>query len=119
MTGISLKELRLSMFGFTENTHRQIMPGLKWTIVKQNLDQLVENRAFRQFVNQISIVMIEHPLVTTKDMELAQRYCKRHTLSFNFWGFLDRAGNVKKYSNDIHRPIIVGCEQSRPLNGCI
>lgn len=115
MTGVRLTDLRLSLFGFTENTHKLIMPGLNWVVVKQNLDHLVANRAFRQFVQQISIVMIEHPLVTAEDVELAQRYCEDHSLAFNFWGFLDRAGNVNQYSNNVHRLVITGCEQHRSL----
>ncbi|PIR38942.1 MAG: hypothetical protein COV34_00110 [Candidatus Zambryskibacteria bacterium CG10_big_fil_rev_8_21_14_0_10_42_12] len=115
MTGIHLKELRLSVFGFTENTHKLLMPGLRWAGVKQNLDHLVINRAFRRFVDQISVVMIEHPLVTAEDVALAQHYCDEHALTFNFWGFLDRARNVEQYSNAVHHPIIIGCEQNRPL----
>lgn len=115
MAGISLSELRLSLFGFTENTHKLIMPGLRWDMVKRNLDHLVANHAFRQFINKISVVMVEHPLVTTEDIETARRYCEEHALEFNFWGFLDRAGNVGRYSNNVRHAVIVGCEQQRPL----
>ena len=115
MKGIHLRELRMSMFGFTEKTHKLIMPGLKWTTVKQNLDYLVKNEAFRKSIDQISIVMIDHQLVSVEDVEIAQGYCKEHSLLFNFWGFLDRAGNVELYSNGINRSVIAGCEQRRPL----
>ncbi len=115
MIGIHLSELRLSLFGFTEKTHHAIMPGLKWNQVKQNLDRLVIHNRFRGFIDKISMVMIEHELVTQEDIDLASRYCKDYGLAFNFWGFLDRAGNVPKFSNDVHHSTIVGCEQNRPL----
>lgn len=115
MVGLRLKELRLSLFGFTEATHARIMPGLRWSCVKQNLDHLVVHQDFRRTLDTISLVMIDHPLVTPEDKELATRFCEEHGLSFNFWGFLDRAGNVEHYSNEVHRPIITGCEQNRPL----
>ncbi|MBU6390253.1 SPASM domain-containing protein, partial [Patescibacteria group bacterium] len=115
MTGIRIRDLRLSIFGFTENTHKRLMPGLHWATVKENLDHLVMNRALCNFIDQIGIVMIDHPLVTADDLELAQKYCTDHSLVFNHWGFLDRAGNVELYSNGVHRPVVVGCEQNRPL----
>lgn len=115
MEGIGLRELRLSVFGFTDRTHKLIMPGLRWASVKKNLDHLVVNQAFRRTVSEISLVMIEHPIITPEDVKLARRFCEEHSLSFNLWGFLDRAGNVERYSNEVHHPVIVGCEQNRPL----
>lgn len=115
LNGVPLRELRLSIFGFTETTHRSIMPGLNWGEVKKNLDFLVTNVGFRASIRKISIVMVEHPLVTPEDVRLAQEYCSLHSLVFNFWGFLDRSGNVEQYSNDVIHPIVVGCEQHRPL----
>ena len=115
MVGIRLGELRLSIFGFTEKTHQRTMPGLKWSTVKRNLDHLASNGTFRTSIDAISLVMIDSPLVTVEDVELAGAYCKKHGLGFNFWGFLDRARNVDYYSNAISRPMILGCEQNRPL----
>jgi radical SAM protein with 4Fe4S-binding SPASM domain len=115
MVGLHLEELRLSLFGFTQRTHVRIMPGLKWSCVKDNLGHLVNHQDFRRTIRKISLVMVDHPLVTSEDKELALRFCEEHNLSFNFWGFLDRSGNVERYSNEVHRPIIIGCEQNRPL----
>lgn len=115
MIGIPLRELRLSLFGFTEETHRALMPGLQWTVVKRNLDQLVANATFRSSIQEIGLVMIDHPLVTPLDIKLAKEFCVANSLTFNFWGFLDRAGNVAQYSNQVWRPRISGCEQHRPL----
>jgi radical SAM protein with 4Fe4S-binding SPASM domain len=115
MEGIRLRELRLSLFGFSEKTHKLIMPGLKWTVVKRNLDHLVRNEALRRSVDQVGIVMIDHPLVIDEDVNLAKCYCREHSISFNLWGFLDRAGNVDLYSNEVNRSVVAGCEQHRPL----
>lgn len=115
MEGICLSELRLSVLGFTEKTHKLIMPGLCWKTVKQNLDYLVVNDSLRKQIGQIDVVMINHKLVTTEDIEIARHYCEKHSLVFNLWGFLDRAGNVERFSNRINHPIIIGCEQNRPL----
>ena len=76
MVGIHLNDLRLSVFGFTENTHKKIMPGLKWSMVKQNLDHLVTNSLFRKSIDRISLIMIEHPLVTDEDIRIAREYCE-------------------------------------------
>lgn len=115
LVGIPLAELRLSVFGFTETSHRNAMPGLRWAVVKQNLDYLVGNKALRHGIQRISIVMVDAPGLAEQDVQLAKCYCEEHDLEFNFWGFLDRAGNVQRYSNAIYRTRIVGCEQNRPL----
>jgi len=115
LEGIKIDELRLSMFGFTQNTFHRIMKGLKWKDVKANLDTLVKNKKLRKNIKNISIVMIDFPLVTKKDKLLATSYCKKHSLTFHLWGFLDRSRNVKKYSNNITRHNVIGCEQDRPL----
>jgi len=115
LVGIRLKELRLSVFGFTERTHSRIMPGLRWQTVEKNLDAMAGNLPFRRLVERIAVVMVNHPLVTPEDIGLAREYCLAHALQFNLWGFLDRAKNVAGYSNGVCRPFISGCEQNRPL----
>lgn len=115
LRGIKIDELRLSIFGFTPNTFSKIMKGLDWRIIKKNLDTLVKNKKLRKNIKEISIVMIDFPIITKKDKLLAKRYCKKHSLTFNLWGFLDRSRNVKNYSNNIFKSKINGCEQDRPL----
>lgn len=115
LTGIPIKNLRLSIFGFSEKTHGQMMPGLDWRMIKRNLDSAVSNSALRKGIEILEIVMIEHPYVPHEEVELAQQYCLEHDVNFSFWGFLDRAGNVEQHSNNINRPVIIGCEQERPL----
>ena len=115
LSEVRLRELRLSVFGFTEKTHGSLMPGLRWHQVKRNLDHLVNNGSLRERIGQLSLVMIDHPLVTEEDMRLAKEYCDHHSVSYNFWGFLDRGRNVVRFSNDVYNLAVSGCEQRRPL----
>lgn len=115
LSGIRLKELRLSVFGFTEKTHRSLMPGLQWHQVKRNLDYLVENASLREQIARLSLVMINHPFVTEDDIRLATEYCELHSISYNLWGFLDRGQNVVRFTNNVHNTAVFGCEQRRPL----
>lgn len=49
------------------------------------------------------------------DIDLARNFCKEAFIKFELWGFFDRSGNVKKFSNDVHKEVVYGCEQRRPL----
>ncbi len=115
MFGIHIGELRLSVFGFTEKTHKRMMPGLAWRQVKRNLDRLVENVSLRSYIDQMSLVMIDHPSVTEDDVRLAKEFCELHSITHHFWGFLDRGRNVVRFSNGVYNPAVFGCEQRRPL----
>lgn len=111
-----LKALRMSVFGFSENSHKKIMKGLDWSRVKRNLDDLASNAVLRSKVEELSLIMVEYPGIEKSDIELASKYCVDNGIKFEFWGFLDRAGNVKNFSNGIHRAVVSGCEQRRPLD---
>ena len=115
LTGIPITDLRLSVFGWSETVHKAIMPGLSWEIVRGNLDFLALNTNFRNHIRNISITMIEHPLLPHSDIQAARAYCEEHGLGFNLWGFLDRSANVAGYSNEIYHTAVNGCEQNRPL----
>ncbi|MFA6594415.1 MAG: radical SAM/SPASM domain-containing protein [Candidatus Buchananbacteria bacterium] len=115
LIGCSIDDLRLSVFGFTKKTYEQIMPGLNWKITKRNLDLLCENKKLRMGIGQISLIMIDYPGLTRRDVDLAKKYCRDNSLKFELWGFMDRGGNVNKYSNHIFREKISGCEQNRTL----
>jgi radical SAM protein with 4Fe4S-binding SPASM domain len=111
-----IDELRLSVFGFTEKTYEKMMPGLNWDITKQHLDEIVNDKKLRMNIKKISLVMINFKDLLAEDVSLAETYCEEYNLEFNLWGFLDRAGNVEKYTNKIKKSIVHGCEQDRPLN---
>lgn len=110
-----IHDLRLSVFGFTDETHKKVMPGLNWKEVQNNLSLLIKNKALRSNVDNISIVMIDFPGLTKKDIFLAEKFCKESSLNFEFWGFMDRSGNVENFSNQINKKEVFGCEQNRPL----
>ncbi|MEA3272596.1 MAG: SPASM domain-containing protein [Patescibacteria group bacterium] len=116
MLGINIRDLRMSIFGFTEKTHKKAMPGILWKNVKQNLDLLVSNKKLRNSIGQLSIVMIDYPRISQKDIEIAKKFCEKNCIKFELWGFLDRSNNVKKYKNNIYKKQTAGCQQNRPLD---
>lgn len=111
----SIKELRLSIFGFTETSYKRVMPGLNWGETKKNLISIAGNKNLRSKIGQFSLVMIDYPEISNDDIILAQNFCRENFIKFEFWGFFDRSGNVEKFSNDIDKYSIFGCEQRRPL----
>lgn len=112
---IPLQELRLSIFGFSKDTYSRIMTGLNWKKTFDNLHTLIRNQKLRDNIEEISIVMIDFPLVPRDDREEAKRFCEEHGLTFHLWGFMDRSGNVEGYSNNVWKEKVSGCEQDRPL----
>lgn len=116
MLGIEIKDLRMSVFGFSPRTHKRIMRGLSWNNVASNLRSIAVNKKLRSSIGQLSLVMIDYPGITQKDIELARKFCANHFIKFELWGFLDRSDNVKDYKNNIYKKNIIGCEQDRPLD---
>jgi len=110
-----LRELRLSVFGFTPGTHKKMMPGLDWPVVRRHLNDLVADKPFRAGVGEISLVMIDHPWVPESETRMAADFCAEHGLRFHLWGFLDRAGNVRRFSHLTRHERVVGCRQGRPF----
>lgn len=110
-----IDNLRLSVFGFTPETHTKMMPGLNWEKVKLNLDNLVNCKQLRKNTGAIDLVMIYFPALTEGDITLAKAYCRKNGLQLNLWGFLDRAGNVQNYSNNVYKEKNSGCSQDRPI----
>lgn len=115
LKAFTIKELRLSVFGFTEESYRKVMPGLNWKKTKKNLDTLSQNKELRANIGQVSLVMVDYPEITQEDILLARDFCRETFIKFEFWGFFDRSGNVERFSNDINKEFVYGCEQRRPL----
>jgi radical SAM protein with 4Fe4S-binding SPASM domain len=115
LSNYKIAELRLSVFGFNKDLHKKMMPGLDWYNVKKNLDFLVGNKKIRKNIEKIGLVMLEFPGIKEEEFNLARDFCKKHDIEFNLWGFLDRAGNVDKYSNKINNKKVKGCSQNRPI----
>lgn len=112
---VYLKEWKMSVFGFTPSTYKKLMPGLKWEQVRQNIDSFVVDKEIRSRIGQVSLVMIDCDDITPEDLDLARSFCKEHFVKFEYWGFLDRAGNVPQRSNNVFHPKVSGCEQHRPI----
>ena len=77
---------------------------------------LAEYHCRKKPFNQLSLVMIEHELLSDEDYKHAIDFCNQYGIEFHKWGFLDRAGNVQKFKNELNRS--KGrriCEQKRPF----
>lgn len=112
-----INDFRISFFGFTERTYESIMPGLKWSMVYEKLLDLAKKNLSDGLFEKISITMIDCEGLTELDKQEARRFCDKYDIKLNVWGFLDRAGNVKKYKNIIKRDMkaTYHCEQNRPF----
>ncbi|MDA3840782.1 MAG: SPASM domain-containing protein [Patescibacteria group bacterium] len=114
LSNFIIKELRISIFGFSKISYEKVMPNLKWNRTYENLKMLVKNKKLRKNIENISIVMVDFPDSKTEEKNKCRDFCKKHNINFNFWGFLDRAGSVKEFSNNVIKNEIFGCEQNRP-----
>lgn len=114
LAGTRIDDLRLSVFGFQETTHRLLMPGLRYDRVRANLDALAADVAFREVARSISIVMLDHPALTSAELEDARAFCREHDWNLHYWGVLDRSKNVAEVDNGVWLEAVSGCEQNRP-----
>lgn len=113
LSKINLTELRISVFGFTGALHKKIMPGVSHEKVFTNVELIA--KYFEKSSCLVSIVMIDNGDIDEIEFEQMDKYSK--SLGFNFfrWGFLDRANNVKDFSNVYYDAKAHYCEQRRPL----
>ena len=112
---LEIYDFRISFFGYYKQSYEQMMPGLKYDESWQKLNMLM-NSGLKEIIPNMSITMIEHNLVDKEEYELMEKYCKDNGISFNRWGYLDRAGNNSFYKNNVCSDSeICGCEQNRPL----
>ncbi len=115
ITDLAINDFRMSFFGFTKSSYESVMPGLNWERAWRRLEETVHDDAFRRSVGDLSLIMIDHPAASAQEVEAATSYCKQNGIIFHHWGFLDRAGNVDKYTNATWKPKTRGCEQHRPI----
>jgi len=94
-------DLRISCFGFTEKAYRNVMQGLDFNMFRKNLKFLLDENRKSGKLKKISLTMIQYPGFDLNDYELAEAFCKENGINLNFWEYLDRAGNVPVYSNQI------------------
>lgn len=110
LTNLKIDDLRISIFGFTKETYEKMMPKLSWEQLQQNLKIILKKKN----KSEISIVMIEHEILSSDDYELAKIFCDNHGINLNIWGFLDRASNVKGFKNkNLNVVFGKGCNQNR------
>lgn len=115
LADVEIHDLRMSVFGFTEETYSEVMPRLNFENVMQNLLVLVRNEKLRKRIDNLSLTMIDYPNLPQDDVDRAAEFCRKHEIVFNYWGFLDRSRNVNEYSNEYYNSDVRGCEQDRPL----
>jgi radical SAM protein with 4Fe4S-binding SPASM domain len=115
LEGLVIKDLRLSVFGFSEESYKRAMPGLNWSETKRNIERLAKNKELRANIGQVSLIMIDYPEIDRFDIEKAREFCRENFIKFEFWGFLDRSGNVERFTNGVSKDSVFGCEQRRPL----
>lgn len=113
LKSLSITELRLSVFGYSDSTYTKMMPGLNKTIVFNNLD--IISKAFINSKTLVSIVMIDDGSIDEKEFEKMKFLSQKLNFNFERWGFLDRCKNVTYKTNEFYSDIIFGCEQNRPL----
>lgn len=111
---LNIHELRVSIFGFNENTYKKMMPGLNYKDVMKNLNSLLKSN-LKKTIENVSITMIEHKYVKEEEYNLMKELCENNGIKFNKWGFLDRAGNNSYFKNEVKHKNIIGCEQNRPI----
>lgn len=111
---LKIFELRISIFGMDKDTYNKMMPGLDYDKMQENLNLLIESN-LRNTISKIGITMIEHEEVKIEEYKHMEQFCNENGISFNKWGFLDRAGNNTRYRNLINQGKVVGCEQNRPI----
>jgi MoaA/NifB/PqqE/SkfB family radical SAM enzyme len=109
---IGVTEIRASVFGFTHDTYKRMMPTANRDKAFMTLEKLSE--VFKGSNTTIGIVMIDTGDIAEDEFESMENFADSLGFEFNRWGFLDRAKNVSGRSNEFHRDDVFGCEQNRP-----
>lgn len=115
LSPIRIDDVRLSVFGFTRETHQRMMPGLDYDTVMGNLWAAARDDDFRTSLGVVGVVLLDHPLVTEEDRDRAHAFCDEFGFELFEWGVLDRARNVKSFTNSTFAKRVVGCEQRRDI----
>ena len=113
MASMNITELRLSVFGYSEETYKKMMPGLNRNITFSKLKDI--SLILGNTSTVVSIVMIDNEEIEETEFEEMEKLCHQYGFNFERWGYLDRGNNVTYKSNNIHNPNVSMCEQNRPL----
>ena len=109
---LDITDIRLSVFGYERETYQKMMPTADYDKTFKHLRLISE--IFKGSKTQISIIMIDNGEIDEQEFINMEKLAKELGFEFCRWGFLDRAGNVEKYSNDFYYENVIGCEQNRP-----
>ncbi|WP_282185801.1 radical SAM/SPASM domain-containing protein [Streptococcus intermedius] len=113
LSKLNITELRLSMFGFTYRMHHIMMPGVDHKKVFENAELIAKYLGNTEC--KVSIVMIDNKKIPESEFVEMKKFAQKNGFDFCRWGFLDRAKNVKKFSNNYYDDTASGCEQRRPI----
>ena len=116
-----IDDFRISCFGLSKETYEQIMQGLKYETFQTNLEKLLVFRKRYAQLRNVSLTVLDLPELQAGERELARRFCQENHMTLNFWGYLDRAGNVKYHSNHVSVTVeeeekkVYTCAQNRHM----
>ena len=113
LKNLNITELRLSVFGFSSECYKKMMPGLNHDNTFRKLKLISQYMKSTNTV--ISIVMIDNNEIEEKEFNNMQELCNNLGFKFERWGYLDRSNNVRYKSNNVFNPSVSSCEQNRPL----
>lgn len=113
LSKLNITEFRLSVFGYSEETYKRMMPRLNRDKVFNNLKEI--SNYFKETETIVSIVMIDDGSIDENEFKNMNILAKELGFAFERWGFLDRCKNVTYKSNEIYKDRIYGCEQNRPI----
>ncbi len=109
---IGITEIRASVFGYSPETYKRMMPSSNRDKAFATLDLLSE--VFTGTCTKIGIVMIDTGDIGESEFVSMKELADSLGFEFNRWGFLDRAKNVSGRTNNFHNDNVIGCEQNRP-----
>ncbi len=110
---LNLAEFRISVFGYSSNTYKKMMPGLIKEKVFQNLNLI--SKIFKGSNTIVSIVMIDNGEISEDEFINMSKLAEKLNFKFERWGFLDRSKNVSYSNNGFYNENVCGCEQNRPI----
>jgi radical SAM protein with 4Fe4S-binding SPASM domain len=110
---LNITELRLSVFGYEEETYKKMMPNLNHKKTFEKLKMISDIMSDSKTI--ISIVMIDNNEIDEQEFINMEKLCNLLGFKFERWGFLDRSDNVTYKSNNINNENVSSCEQNRPL----
>ncbi len=113
LVNLNITELRLSVFGYTNETYKKMMPGLNHDKTFKKLNMI--SKYMKNIDTIVSIVMIDNDEIEEFEFENMESLCTELGFNFERWGFLDRSNNVKYKSNNILNKKVCSCEQNRPV----